>query len=274
MNSTDALTDAVPVTSSGPPRWLGRRPCAPETRVAVLSISSPADPGELEVGLDALRFAGSRSRCLHVRTRPGQHAQLPGGRRRLRVATCTPCPDSIRASRASSSPPAAQARSARSRRCDFDRIAGAAPKVLAGYSDVTAVLEAVGRKLGWASLMCRWSIGGPDFGALLVRLDAAEPDAPGTGDGHSLPGGFDHCGRHRRRRDLGGCLTLLPSSIGTDSSWPAEGGILLIEDDRRGRLPDRPDAHPAAPVRVPGRGRGLIAGTFENCGDPAESRRS
>jgi muramoyltetrapeptide carboxypeptidase len=29
---------------------------------------------------------------------------------------------------------------------------------------------------------------------------------------------------------MGGCLTLLTSSIGTDTCWPAAGGILLIED--------------------------------------------
>jgi muramoyltetrapeptide carboxypeptidase len=36
---------------------------------------------------------------------------------------------------------------------DWAGLAGLEPKVLADYSDVTAVLEAVASKLGWASLL-------------------------------------------------------------------------------------------------------------------------
>src|SRR6202012_3750160 len=35
---------------------------------------------------------------------------------------------------------------------DWDGLASLPPKVLAGYSDVTAILEAVAARLGWASL--------------------------------------------------------------------------------------------------------------------------
>ena len=35
---------------------------------------------------------------------------------------------------------------------DWTGLARMAPKVLAGYSDVTAVLEAVAARLGWASV--------------------------------------------------------------------------------------------------------------------------
>jgi hypothetical protein len=56
-----------------------------------------------------------------------------------------------------------------------------------------------------------------------------------------------------RGRSLGGTLTLLTSSIGTDTSWPADGGILLIEDvdEEEYRL----DAHSASPLGLPRRRR-------------------
>ena len=56
--------DARPRPDPGAPRpapgLAALRPPAlrPGDRVAVLSVSSPADPGRLAVGLDALRFAG------------------------------------------------------------------------------------------------------------------------------------------------------------------------------------------------------------------------
>ncbi len=66
---------------------------------------------------------------------------------------------------------------------------------------------------------------------------------------------------------LGGCMTLLTSSIGTDSSWSARGGILLIEEEseddyridrmlvqlRRSRYLD--DV------------AGVVTGTFVGCGE-------
>ena len=85
------------------------------------------------------------------------------------------------------------------------------PKVLAGYSDVTAVLEAVGRKLGWAaSLMSPMvSSAGPtahySFASMLRALMHPE-----RGDGHYLPGGFDRLqGGTAVGRTHGWNLTLL-----------------------------------------------------------------
>src|SRR5262249_60403022 len=115
------------------------------------------------------------------------------------------------------------------------------PRVRGGYSDATAVLEAVGRRLGWASLLSPMvESGGPfahySFGSMLRTL--MHPERAMT---ISYEQGITMVGGARSGITLGGCLTLLTSSIGTDSSWPARGGILLIEegseeDDRLDRM--------------------------------------
>jgi muramoyltetrapeptide carboxypeptidase len=69
-------------------------------------------------------------------------------------------------------------------------------------------------------------------------------------------------------RTMGGNLTLLAGSIGTDTSWPAEGGILLIEDiDEAEFRIDRM----LTQLRRSGYLSGvaaIVAGTFVNCGSP------
>src|SRR5581483_3712104 len=99
------------------------------------------------------------------------------------------------------------------------------PKVLAGYSDVTAVLEAVAVKLGWVSLFGPVTALNEDaysLGSLLRMLmrpaDAVELTYP---DAITLVPGVT------RGITKGGTLTLLTSSLATDTSWPARGGILL-----------------------------------------------
>ena len=68
-------------------------------------------------------------------------------------------------------------------RLDWSGLDGLPPKVLAGYSDVTAILEAVGRqaRLGLPDSAPWWNWTAA-VGALLVRFDAARPDASGAGD--------------------------------------------------------------------------------------------
>jgi muramoyltetrapeptide carboxypeptidase len=69
-------------------------------------------------------------------------------------------------------------------------------------------------------------------------------------------------------RTMGGNLTLLAASIGTDTSWPAEGGILLIEDiDEAEFRIDRMLTQLRRSGYLSGVS-GIIAGTFVNCGEP------
>jgi muramoyltetrapeptide carboxypeptidase len=68
---------------------------------------------------------------------------------------------------------------------------------------------------------------------------------------------------------LGGNLTLLTSSLGTDTSWPARGGILLVEDENE---PDYRLDRMLTQLRRSGYldgVAGIVAGTFTGCGEPA-----
>jgi muramoyltetrapeptide carboxypeptidase len=146
--------------------------------------------------------------------------------------------------------------------------AGLPPKVLAGYSDVTAVLEAVAVRFGWASLFSPMAAirGGAahySFGSLLrtlmrpdqamtIRYPQAVTLAPGVARGVTT----------------GGTLSLLTSSLGTGTSRPARGGILLLEDV--GEEPYRVDRM-LTQLRRSGYldgVAGIVTGTFTGCEPP------
>jgi muramoyltetrapeptide carboxypeptidase len=142
--------------------------------------------------------------------------------------------------------------------------------VLAGYSDVTAVLEAVASKLGWASLLSpmvesdgangHYSIG--SMLRMLMHPDRAVDIA--------YPRGTTLVGGVARGVTVGGCLTLLSSSVGTDTSRAAGGGILLIEDvEEADYRIDRTLTQLRRSGYLDGVA-GIITGTFEDCGEPAE----
>lgn len=246
------------------------RPAAlkPGDRVAVLSVSSPADPESLAIGLDALRFAG-----LEPVVYPSAYAQ---GTMRPYLAG----DDAMRVSdlRAALTDPGIAGVIFATGGCgsqrtleafDFTGIPRQPAKVLAGYSDVTAVLEAVGRRLGWASLLSPMVTSqGPaaqySFASMLRTLMQPERATE-----ISYPRATTIAGGTSRGTTLGGNLTLLTSSIGTETSWPADGGILLIEDEQEEeyRL-DRMLTQLRRSGYLDGVA-GIIAGTFENCGDPA-----
>lgn len=144
----------------------------------------------------------------------------------------------------------------------------ARPKHVVGFSDATAVLEAVAVQLGWASLygpmVSITSFSRPEvFGPLRRLLFCPEevpelrfPDAkalvPGTARGPVI----------------GGCATLLAASLGTATSLPARDAILFIEevDEDDYRL-DRLFTQFRRCGYLDGV-RGILAGTFTNCAAP------
>jgi muramoyltetrapeptide carboxypeptidase len=155
---------------------------------------------------------------------------------------------------------------------DWDALtaAGLAPKVLAGYSDVTAVLEAVAVRLGWASLFAPMpSVPGAaahySFGSLL-RVLTRPADATRV----RYPDAVTITGGRTRGVTMGGTLTMLSSSLGTPASWPARGGILLLEDveEEPYRL-DRMLTQLRRSGYLDGVA-GIIAGTFTDCGPREE----
>jgi muramoyltetrapeptide carboxypeptidase len=240
---------------------------APGDRVAVLCVSSPVDPGALAAGLDALRFAGldpvTYPSALDQGTlRPylaGDDAMRAGD---LRAALTDPAIAGILFARGGSG--AQRTLEA----MDWTALAGLAPKVLAGYSDVTAVLEAVAAHLGWASVFgpmaaIRESASHYSFGSLLRTLMRPEqatwihyPDAvtvvPGVARGVTT----------------GGTLSVICASLGTSTSRPARGGILLLEDvgEEEYRL-DRMLTQLRRSGYLDGVA-GIVAGTFTDCGSP------
>jgi len=250
-----------PVSLSRPPAL------RPGDRVAVLSVSSPVEPGALAAGLDALRFAG-----LDPVTYPSAHDS--GTMRRylagddamragdLRSALTDPGIAGILFARGGSG--AQRTLEA----MDWDGLRGLPPKVLAGYSDVTAVLEAAAVRLGWASVFgpnvaIREAASHYSFGSLLRTLMRPEqatlihyPQAvtitPGLARGVTT----------------GGTLSLLAASLGTGTSRPARGGILLVEDvNEEDYRIDRMLTQLRRSGYLDGVA-GVVAGTFTGCGPP------
>jgi muramoyltetrapeptide carboxypeptidase len=253
------------------PVSLARPPALKEgDRVAVLCVSSPVEPGALAAGLDALRFAG-----LDPVTYPSAHD--PGTVRRYLAGD-----DAMRAAdlrtaltdRGIAGILFARGGSGAQRTLeamDWDGLnpeAGMPPKVLAGYSDVTAVLEAVAVRLGWASVFgpnvaIREGASHYSFGSLLrtlmrpeqatlIRYPRAVTVVPGLARGVTT----------------GGTLSLLASSLGTGTSRPARGGILLLEDvNEEDYRVDRMLTQLRRSGYLDGVA-GIVAGTFTGCGPP------
>jgi hypothetical protein len=142
-----------------------------------------------------------------------------------------------------------------------------APKVLAGYSDVTAVLEAAASRLGWASLLSPVVAStGPaihySFASMLRALMHPE-----RATDIRYPAAATVTGGTARGVTMGGNLTLLTSSLGTDTCWPARGGIVLVEEtnERDYRL-DRMLTQLRRSGYLDGVA-GIVAGTFTGCGE-------
>src|SRR5260370_18776785 len=107
---------------------------------------------------------------------------------------------------------------------DWAGIARLPPKVLAGDADVTAVLEAVASKLGWASLLTPLLVSsGPaghySFGSMLRALMHPE-----RATDIRYPMASRVVGGRARGVTLGGHPRLLASSLGTHTSPPPRGG--------------------------------------------------
>ena len=240
----------------------------PGDRVAVLSVSSPVDPAQLELGLDTLRFAGLNPVLYpSARDRGSMRRYLAGDDRMrtgdLRAAlTDAGIAGIIFATGGSGAQRTLEA-------MDWDGLAGLTPKVLAGYSDVTAVLEAAASKLGWASLLTPVVAStGPaihySFGSMLRALMHPE-----RATDIRYPAAAAVTGGTARGVTMGGNLTLLTSSLGTDTCWPARGGILLVEEtnERDYRL-DRMLTQLRRSGYLDGVA-GIVAGTFTGCGEHA-----
>ena len=251
------------------PASLRRPPAlAPGDRVAVLTISSPANQDALAAGLDTLRFAGLEPVVYPSARDCGSFRQYLAGDDAQRAGDlCAALFDPDIAGILFACGGYGSQRTIEA--IPWDTLAGLQPKVLAGYSDVTAILEAVAARLGWSSVlstMVATSGVRPhySYGSMLRALMRPEqatviryPDAVPIRSGSA------------RGMTLGGNLTLLATSIGTDTSLPAKGGILLVEEE--GEDEYRLDRM-LTQLRRSGYLAGVaavITGTFTGCGEQA-----
>ncbi|NJC74064.1 LD-carboxypeptidase [Planosporangium thailandense] len=237
----------------------------PGDRVAVLTLSSPADQERLPLGLEALRFAGLEPVVYQSSYDLGSVHHYLAGSDELRAAELRSAllDDSIAGIIFACGGYGAQ-RTLEA--MDWSGLERVPPKVLSGYSDVTAILEAVAVKLGWSSLMsamvsCGEFAESYTFSSMLrclmwpervreLRYDEAVTVVGGTAQGVTL----------------GGNLTLLAASVGTDTCLPARGGILLIEDEQEEDYRvDRMITQLRRSGYLDGVA-GVIAGTWDNCG--------
>ncbi len=236
-------------------------------RVAVLSASSPADQADLSVGLEALRFAGLEPVLYPSAHERGGTRHYLAGDDKLRAADLSAAladPAVSGIAFATGGFGAQRTLAA----MDWNEVADLRPKVLVGYSDVTAILEAVAARLGWAS------VHGPmvassgeathySFGSLLRTL--LHPEMAMT---THYPQAVALRGGTARGVTLGGNLTMLTSSLATDTSLPAGGGILLIEDKQEEQYRiDRMLTQLRRSGYLDGVA-GIICGTFTRCGEP------
>lgn len=248
------------------PRSLARPPALrPGDRVAVLSASGPVDQGKLALGMDTLRFAGLEPVVYPSATAMPTMRPYLAGDDKMRAADLR----AAIADRGIAGIIFAKGGYGAQRTLeimDWDGLASLPPKVLAGYSDVTAVLEAVAVRLGWASLFSpmlalQEPAGNYSFGSLLRTLMRPQ-DATVIGyqDAVTVSGG------KARGVTMGGTLTLLASSLATGTSRQARGGILLLEDvEEEDFRVDRMLTQLRRSGYLDGVA-GIVAGAWEDCG--------
>ncbi len=249
------------------PRSLDRPPALrPGDRVAVLSASSPADPERLRRGLEALQEVGLAPVPYRTARDRGSFRSYLAGDDDLRAADLRRAlldPEIAGVLFATGGSGAQRTLAA----IDWDGLADLRPKVLAGFSDVTAILEAAAARLGWSSLLAPLvdQAGSDDrysFASLAMTLTD-----PGKVQEISYPDGVAAVGGTARGVTAGGCLTLLTSSIGTDTSWPVRGAILVLEEETEDDYRvDRMLTQLRRSGYLDGVA-GIITGTWSHCGE-------
>lgn len=234
-------------------------------RVAVLTASSPPDQLRLPVGLDALTFVGLVPVVYESARAAGDVRHYLAGSDELRASDLRAAllDDTVAGIIFAGGGYGAQRTL---ELMDWSGLEHVAPKILVGYSDVTAILDAVGVRLGWASLMsgmvaCGEFAEAYTFASMLRCLMAPE-----QAQDIRYAASVTITGGTAQGVTLGGNLCLLTSSLATDSCRPARGGILLIEDEsEEDYRVDRMLTQLRRSGYLDGVA-GIVAGTWEGCG--------
>ncbi|MCX4855631.1 S66 peptidase family protein [Streptomyces canus] len=246
---------------------------APGARVAVVATSGPVPEERLQPGLDILRgwdldpVVGP-----HVLDRHGEFGYLAGTdadrAADLQNAWCDPSVDAVLCARGG------YGVMRMVELLDWNALRAAGPKVLVGFSDVTALHEAFAARLGLVTLHGPMAAG-IDFiknaraqEHLRSTLFAPETVRTIASGGRALVPG------RARGVTLGGCLCLLASELGSAYARPgARGGLLCLEDV--GEETYRLDRYLTQLLRADWLDgvRGVLLGSWERCA-PYESVRA
>ena len=254
----------APLTALVRPRRL-----VPGDRVAVVATSAPVLPDRLDRGVAVLRSWGldvtvgahALERVRHLAGRDADRAAD------LQAAWCDPSVAAVLVARGGSGA------SRLLDLLDWEAMRRVDPKVLVGFSDATALHEAVATHLGVSSLFgpmpASQVFGGerPDARtAEHLRATLFEPETVRTL--HAVEPTTVVGGRATGVL-VGGTVARLSSTIGTPESRPAAGGIVVLEDVDE--APYRLDSHLTQLIRTGWFDdvRGVALGTWENCGDEA-----
>lgn len=200
-------------------------------RVAIVAPSGPVLPERLDAGLDILRSWDLEPVVFpHVREVGPRLSYLAGSdearARDVEDAWCDPSIAAVSSARGGFG----------AQRVvdllDLKRMAKAEPKAFVGFSDATALHEAIATRLGVATLY------GPMAAAEVFVMDTLTRDhlratlfEPESVQTLSSPGAGTIVGGRAAGVTVGGCLTLLATDLGTRfARSTAAGGILLLED--------------------------------------------
>jgi muramoyltetrapeptide carboxypeptidase len=152
---------------------------------------------------------------------------------------------------------------------DWRRLAEGFPKVVVGFSDVTALHQALAARLGIVSVHGHvvTSLGGADHASterlrrLLMEPDGIEDLLDGQAAAAVVGGVAEGV-------LVGGNLSVLGADVGTATSRPAAGGIVVLEDvDEEPYRIDRLLTQLVRSGWMHGV-RGVVCGAFTECGDP------
>ncbi|MFF7647495.1 LD-carboxypeptidase [Streptomyces canus] len=246
---------------------------APGARVAVVAPSGPVPEERLQAGLDILcGWDLDPVVAPHVLDRHGEFSYLAGTdadrAADLQNAWCDPSVDAVLCARGG------YGVLRMVDLLDWDALRAAGPKVLVGFSDVTALHEAFAARLGLVTLYGPMAAG-IDFiknarAQEHLRSTLFAPETVRT----IASGGTAIAPGRARGVTLGGCLCLLASELGSAHARPgARGGLLCLEDV--GEETYRLDRYLTQLLRADWLDgvRGVLLGSWEKC-EPYERVRA
>jgi muramoyltetrapeptide carboxypeptidase len=237
---------------------------SPGSVVTLVSPGFPADAGSIARGMAELRRLGWRPRRVALKERPdGYFAASARGRANELISALRDAKtDAVICVRGGYGSAEILDSLARARRLRL--------KLLIGFSDITSLQVYLWQRLGWVTLYGPMAAGHLSGGAGKRHgYDAASfaSAVSATRGGWEIPlRGRTLVRGSASGRLLGGCITLLETSIGTPWEFDARGAILLLED--RGVRPyqlDRMLLH----LRQAGKFKGvraIVLGEFPDAG--------